>query len=247
MNSSNDTRPKRHAVAKGAGAYLFPDISEITPSRIDGTNACDAFHIPHRHTRADGFCDLMQHGGKQGTNSQSAAEAAKIKARAIEKQAYDEGFARGEADARALVEKDFASLFAAVNKALFELERVRKAIETNAEKDAVNLAFAIARKIVYHEVALREETIFEVVREALKQVPDWKSATIRVSPPDYDRIKEKTAAFSGDPAAFEELRLQPDQMISDGDCIIDTPFGMIDARTEKRLEAVESALKSRFK
>ena len=41
--------------------------------------------------------------------------------------------------------------------------------------------------------------------------------------------------------------MQPDKSIRDGDCIIDTPFGMIDARVEKRLAAVESALKSRLK
>jgi flagellar biosynthesis/type III secretory pathway protein FliH len=54
-------------------------------------------------------------------------------------------------------------------------------------------------------------------------------------------------AFSDGDAALEEMRMAPDKSIRDGDCVIDTPSGMIDARIEKRVEAVESALKSRLK
>jgi flagellar assembly protein FliH len=150
-------------------------------------------------------------------------------------------------DARALVEKDVETLFTTLNKAMAERAGFRKTLEAHGEKDAVTLAFAIARKVVYHEIATREETIFEVIHEALKQVPDQKSATLRVSPADYERLKARAAAFTDDAASLEEMRMQPDKSIHDGDCIIDTPFGMIDARIEKRLQAVESALKSRLK
>ena len=247
MSSSNNSQPARHDAAGGAKSYLFPDISATTPPAAENVQNVDDFHISHFHVDGGGFYGLMRHREKQRENPEAVVQAAKIKAEAIEKQAYDNGLARAEADARALVEKDFETLFAALNKGLSELDSFKRALEVDAERDAVKLAFAIARKIVYHEISSREETIFEVIHEALRQVPDRKSATIRVSPADYERIKARAAAFSNDEASLEEMRMAPDQVIQDGDCIIDTPFGMIDARIDKRLQAVESALKSRLK
>lgn len=246
MNSSNSAGPVRNAAPKSTFSYLFPDIAEVSSSRVDNIRGGDDFIHTHFQEGLGGFYELMHPSRKSGEKSRSAAEAAEVDAEAIRKKAYEEGFCKAEADARALVEKDFSSMFAAFHKALAELDRLKKELESSAEKDAVKLAFAIAQKIVYHELAAREETIFELVHEALKQVPDWKSAVIRVSPSDYERIKQKTAVFSDDPDALEELRMQPDPSISDGDCIIDTPFGMIDARVEKRLQAVEAALASRL-
>ena len=247
MSSSNNTKATRHDASGAAKSYLFPDISAITPPAAENVQNDDDFHISHFHVDGGGFYSLMRHREKQRENPEAVIQAAKIKAEAIEKLAYENGLARAKVDARALVEKDFETLFAALNKGLSELDSFKRRLEGDAERDAVKLALAIARKIVYHEISTREETIFEVIHEALKQVPDRKSATIRVSPADYERIKARTAAFSDDEASLEEMRMAPDKAIQDGDCIIDTPFGMIDARIEKRLQAVESALESRLK
>lgn len=247
MSSSNNAQPTGNDAPGGTRSYLFPDISAITSSAPENVQNDNDFHMTPFHVDDGGFCDLMRHREKQGENPEAIVQAAKIKAEAIEKQAYDEGLAKGEADARLLVEKDFETLFAALNKGLSELDNFKSALELDAERDAVKLAFAIARKLVYHEISSREETIFEVIHEALRQVSDRKSATIRVSPADYERIKARAAAFSNDETSLEEMRMAPDKAIQDGDCIIDTPFGMIDARINKRLQAVESALKSRLK
>lgn len=244
MSSSSSPRPERPFGRPPS--YFFPDFAAAQNGEAGGQTPGEDFRIAHAREEGPGFCSLVQHQHLR-ENPDDIIEAARARAEAVEKQACDEGFARGMAEARALVEKDLETLFAALNKAMAELEAFRKRLELDAEKDAVSLAFAIARKVVYHEIDSREEAIFEVIHEALKQVPDQKSATLRVSPMDYERLKAGTGAFSAAAASLEEMRMQPDKSIRDGDCIIDTPFGMIDARVEKRLAAVEAALKSRLK
>lgn len=244
MSSSNNTGPERRPVP--SPSYFFPDFAAPENADAGGDGPGGDFRIAHAREESGGFYSLAQHQQRR-ENPDGILQAARDRAEAIERQARDDGFARGMEEARAMVEKDLETLFAALNKAMAELETFKKRLERDAEKDAVSLAFAIARKVVYHEIASREETIFEVIHEALKQVPDQKSATLRVSPMDYERLKAGTGAFSAAAASLEEMRMQPDKSIRDGDCIIDTPFGMIDARIEKRLAAVESALKSRLK
>lgn len=245
MSSSNNSRPERNGIS--APSYFFPDFAAAEFPDLESKGGGDDFHIAHFQGDGGGFYSLVQHQENRRENPECILNAARIRAEAIEKQAYDDGFAKGMVEARALVEKDVETVFATLNKAMTELAGFRKTLEAHGEKDAVKLAFAIARKVVYHEIATREETIFEVIHEALKQVPDQKSATLRVSPMDYERLKARVVAFCDDAASLEEMRMQPDKSILDGDCIIDTPFGMIDARIEKRLQAVESALKSRVK
>lgn len=244
MSSSSNPHPEDHSTP--ARAYYFPDFNTMEGEDIGREGLGKDFQIVHVQEERPGFCSLVRHQNCR-ENPDDIVQAAKARAEGIEKQAYQNGIARGIMEAHLRVEKDVETLFAALNKALAELEAVQKRLESDAEKDAVSLAFAIARKVVCHEIASNEEAIFGVIHEALKQVPDQKSATLRISPMDYERVKARAAGVAEDAASLDELRMQPDKSIRDGDCIIDTPFGMIDARMEKRLQVVESALKSRLK
>jgi len=234
MSSSSSLKPERGIDGM---AHFFPDLAPAEP--------CGASH-PGGNPQADdgGFCSLMRQREKTMPNPEAILAAAEARAKTIEAEAHAAGFAKGTAEARAMVEKDFESLFAAFHSAMSDISDVKADLEQQAEVDAVTLAFAIARQVVCHEIETRKEMIFGVIHEALKQVPDPQSATVRISPADYERIKGRAVKLSDD--ALEEVRMAPDKSIRDGDCVIDTPSGWIDARIEKRIQAVEAALKSRL-
>lgn len=182
-------------------------------------------------------------GGPQ--KSDAATEDRIDKTKALEEQAFLEGFTEGEKAGIALEKKRTDSVLNNFNQALVELEKIKKEVYAKAEQETVKLALAVARKVVCHEVNTNKEVILSIVKEALKKVVDAEKIRIRINRSDLEFLKKKETHFS----TFDERRtitFEEDESIHTGGCVIETNFGEIDARVEKQLQVVEEVFKSQM-
>ncbi len=109
----------------------------------------------------------------------------------IQRQGYEEGFASGE---RAGFEEG-------KQKASVLIDRLEKIIEDAAsfkvnlvqelEARVVDLAIAVARKIIVEEISMRPEIIATVVKEALGKLQRMGRITIMINPALHDLFMEK--------------------------------------------------------
>lgn len=120
---------------------------------------------------------------------------------------------------------------------------MRKEIYLYAEKMTVNLALAIAKKVVCHEIATNNEVVLNVVKEAVKKVVDHGRIIIKINPSDLQFIKNSDHGFLNFVDNIKNITFEEDEAISDGGCIIETDFGNIDARIEKQFQVVDEAFK----
>ena len=82
-------------------------------------------------------------------------------------------------------------------------------------------------------------SIQTLVRVALERVAGKSTATVRLSPSDYEymvRKREDLARTEGRDISFES-----DSAITQGSCVIHTETGDIDARIEEKFREVEGA------
>ena len=135
-------------------------------------------------------------------------------------------------------------MFNKLQHVVSELVKLRKQIFIDSEKEIVELALAIARRIVCHEVKLDKPTIINVTREALKRVEDHEKITIRVKPEDLECFEN---VDSNPICNNENVTVEAEETISSGGCVIETDAGAFDARIEKQLQAVEGALRAAYK
>jgi flagellar assembly protein FliH len=130
------------------------------------------------------------------------------------------------------------------------MDRVSHAVEVlrltaaqlaeQARSDALEIGFQVARRIVEAELQTSPETLFALVRSALKRAGDSRKIVVRLHPDDA-RIMDAAAA-SGDLAvAAAGVEVQPDATLEPGDCLVDTDFGQIDGRLRTRLEELHRA------
>jgi flagellar assembly protein FliH len=162
----------------------------------------------------------------------------------IGQKAYVDGFAKGERDALQSGKRMLEPVMKSLEKALLELERVKKEICFNAEKETVELALAIAKKIVGHEVSVNNELVLKVVKEALKKVADHDRITIRINPSDFQICRDAKFQLSDLTDNNESISFEEDDKIDRGGCVIETNLGDIDARIQKQLRVVEETFKS---
>jgi flagellar biosynthesis/type III secretory pathway protein FliH len=160
--------------------------------------------------------------------------------------AYAKGYRDGQKAGMDSEKKRLESNLNRLTKLLTEIEEIRMEVFRNAEKEVVNLALAIATKIVRHEISTKKEVVINVVSEALKKPVDHEKIKIRVSPSDYHFLKEEAFKFLNDIDNPGNIIFEEDKTIENGGCFIETSLGGIDARIEKQLQAVNEAFKLEF-
>ena len=174
-------------------------------------------------------------------------EDVRVDAKENKEQAYIEGFENGEREGLESVKISLEPVLQHLNQSIDELENAKKELLLRTEREAVELALAIAEKIVSHEVKTNKEVILNVVQAALKKIVDRKKIKIRVAPSDFQFLNHAKSHIPGLEEQFEKATFEEDKSIMNGGCVIKTNLGDIDARIEKQFQAVEEAFRSEIK
>ncbi len=109
----------------------------------------------------------------------------------IQRKAYEEGFSTGEKAGFAAGEQKADILLERLNTILDEIIMFKEKLVTEMETQVVDLAVAIARKIIIKEMNTRPEVIITIVKEALKKLQKVGTVTIKLNPALYDLFVEK--------------------------------------------------------
>lgn len=194
--------------------------------------------------RRYGSCaDLMDPGSKVLPESRLAAlrDAESIYARATEHaeaitakatQAYDEERRRGYADGQAAVRLEQATQV---------LENVARTIDylEGAEDQIVGLVMQSVRKILHdfddHERALA------AVRSVLSMAREQKQVTLRLSPVEAERLKDRLHELHADYPTIRVIDVVPEKRLEGDRCILESDMGVIEASIEIQLAAIQAA------
>jgi flagellar assembly protein FliH len=160
----------------------------------------------------------------------------------LEKEAYEKGFAQGEKDGREVGEKRIEKIISQCHHLLEEIVRRREELFRTYEKEMIQLALSVSRKVIQREVMLQEEVIFEVLREALRQVVDSGKVVVRVHPIDYQTLVTHPDRFPMAQTNRDAVRFVEDQGIERGGCLVETSFGEIDGTLQGRLDEIASCV-----
>ncbi|MHB0877387.1 MAG: FliH/SctL family protein [Anaerolineae bacterium] len=178
--------------------------------------------------------------------AQAILEEAEQQAAAVQVQTQQQGLAQGRAEGlrqgTAKAQADNAEvagrLAALAGAAEQEVERVF----AQAEPQLVDLALAIARRIVGAELAANPVLVAEVVAKAIDEARGAGHHTIHLHPDDVRLIGTFLPQAAID-AGGREWELVPDGNLSRGDCYIETALGSVDARLETQFREFETLLR----
>jgi len=109
----------------------------------------------------------------------------------IQRRAYEEGFASGEKAGFADGEQKAEILVERLDKIIDEVAVFKENLVREVEKQVVDFALAMARKIIIDEISAKPEIIVTVVKEALKRLQRMGTITIKINPALYDLFMKK--------------------------------------------------------
>lgn len=155
----------------------------------------------------------------------------------LEREAFTKGYAQGErAGAEASARRGEAAL-RRLAQTIEELSNLRAELLQKTERQVVELALAIAVRVLRREVSVDRELLIAMAKVALERLGENTSATIRLNPEDYAVIGAQ--AHLGE---HDVVRVVADPLVSSGGCLVQSDFGLIDAGIDAQLGEVAAAL-----
>ena len=110
------------------------------------------------------------------------------------------------------------------------------------ERELLELALGIVRKVVQQELAERPEIWLGMIRAAVKRAVDRERIALRVPPPLMAFLRGSLAALRASLEDVKDLELVEDPSLPAGGCVIESRLGEVDIGVETRLERCERAL-----
>ncbi|HZQ82073.1 MAG TPA: FliH/SctL family protein [Gaiellaceae bacterium] len=154
---------------------------------------------------------------------------------------HEEGLAAGLAEVRAQLEPARTALLAAAAA----LERTVEEIVPQAERRAVELALALAEKVLATSLDADPELIVRVVTGALRRAVHHGPVAIAVNPADVELVRSSLAEVAGELGSLPQLDVVGERRIARGGCVVRTKEGEIDARLDTQLARAAEILRER--
>jgi flagellar assembly protein FliH len=163
--------------------------------------------------------------------AQATADAAQLRERA-----RAEGFEEGRAAGREQGAAETHAAADALADALQGVQALRSEVADAVEADAIDLALALAGKILAGALQVRPELVVEVVQGALRRISDRRRITVLVNPADLDTVRSALGQITAQGSGVELCDLQSDERVAAGSAIVRTAEGEVDASVATQLE-----------
>ena len=176
------------------------------------------------------------------------AETAALRNRVVELEqlvrssaeaAQRKGFAEGEQQGVTQTNAQLQPVMARLSKTLEELVNLRPRLREEAESDVVQLALAIARRVLHRELSIDPSAIQALVQVALDRLARQEVHCVRVHPAQEHAVR---SALEAQGRNFE---VQADRRLESGALVFETNRGKMDASVTAQFEEIERGLTDR--
>lgn len=204
---------------------------------------CTAWQAPHfAQSEANALgCNNL------GYNNGDRALLTKEQQLALQQKGFDEAFAKGYSEGKALAQEDINARVNDLSNVLNAMQAPFAELDDKVVDEMVELCMTVVKQIVRRELKMSPDEIVAVVREALKLLPVANGdVKLELNPDDAKIVREALLSSSGASsseqsyshhASHQAWQIIEDPVISRGGCRVFTQTSRIDATVENRLNA----------
>jgi flagellar assembly protein FliH len=173
--------------------------------------------------------------GSPSTGGQSVEE----RARRQQAEFFEQGRQAAQQQLRTELDAALAKHREQIARTLHEFSLERQSYFRRVEAEVVQLALAVARKILHREAQLDPNTLAGIVRVTLEKLDTGTKVNLRVHPREATEWRHYFACLSEDVPAPE---VHEDPAIAFGECRIETSLGSTEVGLESQLKEIETGL-----
>jgi flagellar assembly protein FliH len=159
------------------------------------------------------------------------------------REARASGLREGEAAGRKSAAAELQPVINRLARAIDEIGSLRAKLRAEAEADLIQLALAIARRVLRRELAIDPEALHGLVLGALEKLSGQEVSRVRVHPGHVALVAE--CLRQNRASAKVEVIADPSRDL--GSVIFETPRGNLDASVDSQLQEIERGLADRLR
>lgn len=205
---------------------------------------CAAFNLDDLAAKANLYlADVRSQA--EAILAEAREEAAQMRRQAAEqgradalKSAQQQAAAKAQKD----VEQRLASLTPALTAAVGEIRSARSAWLSHWEQRAVELAIAIAARVLRREAEQTPAVTLALVREALELAAGAGRITLHLNPRDRETLGDPLNQVVSSAGKSLQVDVVADSNVAPGGCLVTTELGEIDQRLESQLARIQDEL-----
>jgi flagellar assembly protein FliH len=179
-------------------------------------------------------------------NAETILNRAKSEAKEIMLKSKDEGYQEGYKSGYAAgyeygigeADKEAADIIGKSELLLKNTHEEVKRYTKSSEKEIINIAAAMARKIINKELSINEDAIISIAENVLSKALDKKQVILKVNPEDYKLVKNKRNELSIYVENENDLFIVADPYVSSGSFKAESPSGFINGEIDTQLELI---------
>jgi flagellar assembly protein FliH len=189
---------------------------------------------------------LEARGELVGAGASPADRAAEIVAQAearaaeIEQAAREAGIEIGRREGLEVAAAEAAQLRTLLQSTVDALEAAQADFVGAAELHAVELAVALAEKIVCGALEVDPQRVCDVVSGTLRRIAERDRIVLELNPDDVEIVR---AWVEGEGQTWGRIEIHAERRVARGGCVARTTEGEIDARAAEQLAAAAEVLK----
>ena len=157
---------------------------------------------------------------------------------ALEREAFAKGYEQGERSGTEAAGKRGEAMLRRLSDTITELTALRASMIRQTETQIVELALAVARRVVHREVSLDRNLMIAIVRVALDRLGESARVTVRLHPEEFEATgAARLAEFAG-----TDITFAADARVGRGGCRVESDMGMLDAGVDAQIQEIARAL-----
>ncbi|NJD01281.1 MAG: flagellar biosynthesis protein [Ruminiclostridium sp.] len=215
---------------EGRGIFITPDgdakLAEKPEEIIQHANEEAAMIIKEAEYEARRIMDDAFTEGRE-------------KAGVMEEEAWQKGYAEGIAAAAKQCEATIEEAEEIKADALMKHDEVLAGIEA----EIINLVIDVSKKVIGSEIALNKENMIFLIKQAIDNCSSKNGIILKVSPEDYNYLDTNRGKLAALIDCADEIELKQEMSLKQGACILETPFGNMDAGVQTKLGKIEEAFR----
>jgi flagellar assembly protein FliH len=159
------------------------------------------------------------------------------------REAHAAGVREGETAGRSRAAAELQPVVERLARSIQEISNLRARLRREAEADVVQLALAIARRVMRRELAVDPDALRGLVIAALEKLQGQEIARVRVHPSHLAMVTScLQQTLSGG-----QVEVLPDPAREPGSVIFETTRGNLDASVDAQVQEIERGLADRLR
>jgi flagellar assembly protein FliH len=193
-----------------------------------------ADHRSREETGAEGVADR---GAENVAGLRESLHQLQASAVAERREAAEAGRRQGDQEARA----ELLPVMERLNASIAEIVGMRSDLRRRAERDVVQLAILIARRVLHRQLSVDDSALTAIARVAFERLTRSESYTVTVNP------RFAASVASALPSAqASNIQIKPDPECAPGTLTIRSADGVIDASVDAQLDEISRGLADRL-